>query len=163
MPKRENEKWVNARNKGLKYNAKEIVLAVNMIEKLEKTIDVVYYLMEHEGVESFVLMLMKADNIDLNTLLDREKRDTDILFEIDKEKGTNVLLCQDTKVDGGYHFAERVIKNILAAKGTNVYCSELEIRSTRHPTKNVIFKLIETFMRAQAENKTNEIVYKSLN
>jgi len=159
MSTRENE----AGKKNLKYKAEEIMLAVDMIENLEKTVDVVYYLMEHEGVESFVLMLMKADDIALQPLLDYEKRDTDILFEINKEKGTYVLLCQDTKIDGGYHFAERVIRNILSKEGKNVYCAELEVRSTQHTTKNVIFKLIEIFMKIQAEEQTNQIVYKSLN
>lgn len=156
---RENE----TRKQGLKFNAKEIVLAVKMIEELEKTIEVVYHLMEHEGVEAFVLILMTAENIDMATLLEYEKRDTDILFEIDKEEQIYVMLCQDTKVDGGYHFAQRVIRNILTQKGTNVYCSEVEVRSTRNQVKNVIFKLLEIFMKTKLEKKINEIVYKSLN
>ena len=156
---RENE----ARKQGLKFNAKEIVLAVKMIEKLEKTIEFIYHLMEHEGVEAFVLILITAENIDMATFLDHEKRDTDILFEIDKEEQIYVMLCQDTKVDGGYHFAERIIRNILSQKGTNVYCSEVEVRSTRNQVKNVIFKLLEVFMKTKLEKKINEIVYKSLN
>jgi len=159
MSTRENE----IRKNSLRFKAEEIVLAVNMIEKLEKTIEVVYYLMEHEGVESFVLLLVKAENVEMIPILEYEKRDTDILFEVDKEEAIYVMLCQDTKVDGGYHFAERIIKNIISKEGTDVFCSEVEVRSTRYQVKNVIFKLIETFMKAKLENKTNEIVYKSLN
>ncbi len=159
MNTRENE----IRKDSLRFKAEEIILAVDMIEMLEKTVEVVYYLMEHEGVESFVLMLITAEDIDLHTLLVHEKRDTDILFEINKEKGTYLLLCQDTKIDGGYRFAERIIRNILSNDGKNVYCAEVEVRSTKYPTKAVIFKLIETFMKIKAEEKTNEIVYKSLN
>jgi hypothetical protein len=159
MGTRENE----IRKNSLRFKAEEIVLAVNMIEKLEKTIEVVYYLMEHEGVESFVLLLVKAENVEMIPILEYEKRDTDILFEVDKEEAIYVMLCQDTKVDGGYHFAERIIKNIISKEGTDVFCSEVEVRSTRYQVKNVIFKLIETFMKAKLENKTNEIVYKSLN
>ena len=117
MNTRENE----MRKASSRFKAEEIILAVDMIKKLEKTVDVVYYLMEHEGVESFVLMLMTAENIDLNAMLDHEKRDTDILFEINKEKGTYLILCQDTKIDGGYHFAERINHNILSKEGKNVY------------------------------------------
>jgi hypothetical protein len=159
MGTRENE----IRKNSLRFKAEEIVLAVNMIEKLEKTIEVVYYLMEHEGVESFVLLLVKAENVEMIPILEYEKRDTDILFEVDKEEAIYVMLCQDTKVDGGYHFAERIMKNIISKEGTDVFCSEVEVRSTRYQVKNVIFKLIETFMKAKLENKTNEIVYKSLN
>ena len=159
MSTRENE----VRKNSLRFNANEIILAVDMIEKLEKTMDVVYYLMEHEDVESIVLLLITAQNLDMLALLEYEKRDTDILFEVNKEKATYVMLCQDTKVDGGYHFAERIIKNIVSKEGTDIYCAEVEVRSTRYKVKNVIFKLIETFMKAKAENKSSEIVYKSLN
>jgi len=159
MSTRENE----VRKNSLRFNADEIVLAVDVIEKLEKTIDVVYYLMEHEDVESFVLLLITANNVDMNALLNYEKRDTDILFELENDKSTYLMLCQDTKVDGGYHFAERILKNIISKEGTDIYCVEVEVRSTRHEVKNVIFKLIETFVKAKVENKSNEIVYKSLN
>jgi len=159
MGTRENE----VRKNSLRFKAEEIVLAVNMIEKLEKTIDVVYYLMEHEGVESFVLLLITAKNVEMTPILEYEKRDTDILFEVDKDEALYVMLCQDTKVDGGYHFAERIIKNVISKEGTDIFCSEVEVRSTRYQVKNVIFKLIETYMKAKVENKTNEIVYKSLN
>ncbi len=152
-----------SRKQRLTFNAKEIVLAVKMIEKLKKTIDVVYYLMEHEGVEAFVLIMITAENIDMSRLLEDEKRETDILFEIDKDEQIYVMLCQDTKVDGGYHFSERVIRNIVTKEGSNVYCSEVEVRSTRHQVKNVIFKLLEIFMKTKLEKKINEIVYKSLN
>jgi len=147
----------------LTFNGDEIVLAVKMIEKLEKTIEVIYHLMEHEGIEAFVLILITAENIDMANVLEHEKRDTDILFEIDKEEQIYVMLCQDTKVDGGYHFAERVIRNILAQKGTTIYCSEVEVRSTHHKIKNVILKLLELFTKTKIKKKINEIVYKSLN
>jgi len=159
MDVRENETG----KKGLKFNAKEIVLAVKMIEELEKAIEVVYHLMEHEGIESFVLMMITAENIDIASLLENKKRDTDILFEIDNEEKIYVILCQDTKIDGGYHFLERVIQDILSKKGENVYCSEIEVRSTHNQVKNVIFKLLETFMKIKLDKKKNQIVYKSLN
>lgn len=159
MNTRENE----VRRKSLRFKAEEILLAVNMIKKLEKTIEVIYYLMEHEDVESFVLLLITAKNVEMVPILEYAKRDTDILFEVDKDEALYVMLCQDTKVDGGYHFAERIIKNIVSKEGTDIFCSEVEVRSTRYQVKNIIFKLIETFMKAKAENKTNEIVYKSIN
>ena len=159
MEIRENE----LKKESLKFNAKKIILAVKMIEKLEKTIELVYHLMENEGVEAFVLIFITAKNIDMDTLLEYKKRDTDILFEIDKEEQMYVMLCQDTKVDGGYHFAGRIIGHIIEQGGTDVYCSEVEVRSTRHKIKNVILKLLEIFIKMKHEQKINEIEYKSLN
>jgi hypothetical protein len=159
MGKRENEN----RAANLRFNGKEIELAVKMLDKLQTTIDIIYYLMEHENEQAFVLMLLTAQDVDLNTLLEKEKRDTDILFEIDKEESLYVMLCQDTKVDGGYRFAERVIHNIQLDNGRDIYCTELEVRATHYSSKQVVLKLLETFVKSKLENKSNEIVFRSLN
>ena len=158
MGARENDN----RGEGLRFNGKDIQLAVKMLDKLEATIDIIYYLMENENQQAFVLMLLTAKDVDLNTLLDREKRETDILFEIDKEEPLYVMLCQDTKVDGGYRFAERLIRNIQLDKGSEIYCTELEVRATHYTPKQVILKLLETFAKSKLSNKSNEIVFRSL-
>ena len=159
MGKRENEN----RAANLRFNGSEIELAVKMLDQLQTTIDIIYYLMEHENEQAFVLMLLTAKDVDLNTLLENEKRETDILFEIDKEESLYVMLCQDTKVDGGYRFAERVIRNIQLDKGNEIYCTELEVRATHYSPKQVVLKLLETFVKSKLLNKSNEIVFRSLN
>ena len=159
MSTREYENRTNS----LRFNGHEIQLAAKMLDQLNTTIDIVYYLMEHEDEQSFVLMLVSAQDVDLAALLDKEKRDTDILFEIDQEDSLYVMLCQDTKVDGGYHFAERIIRHIQLDKGSDIYCTELEIRSTHYSPKQVILKLLETFIKSKHTNQSNEIVFRSLN
>ena len=72
-------------------------------------------------------------------------------------------MCQDTKVDSEYRFTERIIRNIVLGKGSDIYCSELEIRSTTHITKDVILKLVESYIKAKQENKSGEIAFRSLN
>ena len=119
MGARENDN----RNEGLRLNGNEIQLAVKMLDKLEAMIDIIYYMMENENQQAFVLMLLTAKDTELSTLLDREKRETDILLEIDKEEPLYAMLCQDTKVDGGYRFAERLIRNIQLDKGSDIYCT----------------------------------------
>lgn len=158
MDIRENEK----RRDSIKFTGKEIMLAAKMLDMLQTTIDIVYYLMEHENAESFVLMMLSAEDIDLPTLLAKEKRSTDFLFEIDKEESLYVMLCQDTKVDGGYRFAERIIRNIVLDKGREIYCTELEIRATHYAPKILILKLLETFIKSKQMNKSGEIIFRSL-
>lgn len=150
------------RKNSLRFSGNEIQLAVKMLDILQTTIDIMYYLMEHEDEQTFVLLLVTAKELDLGTLLDNEKRDTDILFEIDKEDALYVMLCQDTKVDGGYHFAERIIQNIQANNGSDIYCTELEIRATHYTPKQVILKLLETFLKSKQSNQSGEIVFRSL-
>ena len=151
------------RKGNLKFTGDDIVLTVALMEKLTNAIDIVYYLMDHQDEDTFVLLLMKAQNVELEILLESEKRESDILFEIDKEKSIYAMLCQDTKVDGGYRFAERIIGNIVSKEGTDIYCAELEVRSTNYKLRGVILKLVEIFIKAQQEGKSGEIIYKSLN
>lgn len=158
MGNRQNEN----RSSNLKFTGKEIELAATMLDRLETTIDIMYYLMDLEREQSFVLVLLTANEIDLNALLSKEKRETDILYEIDKEDSIYVMLCQDTKVDGGYRFAERVIRNIQLDNGTDIFCTELEVRVRHYSPKQVVLKLLETFVKSKQTNKTNEIVFRSL-
>lgn len=151
------------RKNSLRFNGKEIQLAAKMLDTLQTTIDIVYYLMEHEDEQAFVLMLLTAKELDLGMMLDNEKRDTDILFEIDKEDPLYVMLCQDTKVDGGYHFAQRIIDHIKSNNGSDIYCTVLEIRSRHYSPKQVILKLLETFTKSKQSDQSDEVVFRSLN
>ena len=159
MKNRENQ----SRPGSLRFNGDELTMAVNLVAVVEPTIDIVYHLMNNRDEESFVLMLMSAKNVDMGTLLEKEKRDTDILFEIDKDKSVYLMLCQDTKVDGGYRFAERIIRNIVLDNGSDIYCTELEVRTTRHIIKDVLLKLVESYIKTKQENKSGEIAFRSLN
>ena len=159
MAERENQ----TKKHSLRFTGDDIVLTITLMEKLKNAIDIVYYLMDHQDEDEFVLLLMNAENVELEMLLEEAKRDSDILFEIDKEKSIYAMLCQDTKVDGGYRFAERIIRNVISKDGTDIYCAELEVRSTSYNLKDVILKLVETFIKAKQDGKSGEIIYKSLN
>ena len=87
MSTHKNEK----RKKNAKFTSKEINLAVKMVDKIESTMDVIYYLMEQEGVESFVMLLLSVEEMDLASLIEEQKRSTDILFEIEKEESIFVI------------------------------------------------------------------------
>lgn len=158
MEVRENE----MQRDHIRFNGNDISLAAKMVDKLTSTIDIIYYLMNRREERSFVVMLVTAQNIDVKTLLTNEKRDTDILFEIDKEASLYAIVCQNTKIDGGYHFADRVLRSMLLNKGEEVYCTELEVRTTTHDIKYVILKLIEIFVKTKQEKKQGEVVFKTL-
>jgi len=150
------------RKNKLKYTEKEIRLATGMIEQLEDTLDFMYYLMDHSADNTFVLMLITAENIDLKRVLEKEKRDTDIVYEINKEENVYAMICQETKVDGGFHFAERIIRNLTLDNGKDIYCAELEVRITKYSPKDIIFRVVDGFVKARLEEKSGEIVFKSI-
>ena len=158
MQVRENE--MNRDN--IRFDGDNISLAATMVDKLTTTIDILYYLMGRREEEAFVIMLVSAQNIDVNTLLLKEKRNTDILFEIDKEESLYVLVCQGTKIDGGYYFGERVLRSMVVENGDDVYCVELEVKTTAHNIKYVVFKLIEMYIKTRQDKNEGELIFKTL-
>ena len=158
MQVRENE--MNRDN--IRFDGDNISLAATMVDKLTTTIDILYYLMGRREEEAFVIMLVSAQNIDVNTLLLKEKRNTDILFEIDKEESLYVLVCQGTKIDGGYYFGERVLRSMKSENADDIYCVELEVKTTAYDMKYVIFKLIEIYIKARQDKNEGELVFKTL-
>ena len=151
------------RRPSLRFNESEIKLALSVMDKMEKPIELMYYLMEREHEKPFVIILISAKDIELGSLLKSEKRDTDLLFEIEETKSLFALICQETRVDGGYRFAERLLRSVVSNNGHSVYCTEMEVRSTKYAIKEVIFKSIESYITALKENKESEIVFRSLN
>ena len=150
------------RRPNLRFDESEIKLALTMMEKLKKPMEVMYYLMERENEKPFVLILLSAKDVELGSLLETEKRDTDLLFEIDKEKNLFALICQETRVDGGYRFAERLLRTLELNNAHAVYCTEIEVRSTLYDIKEIIFKSIESYINVKKEQREGEIVFRSL-
>jgi hypothetical protein len=157
-----SEKVKQTRRPSLRFNESEIKLALSIMEKMEKPIELMYYLMERENEKPFVIILISAQDIELDSLLRTEKRDTDLLFKIEEDKNLFALICQETRVDGGYRFAERLLRSVVLNNGHSVYCTEMEIRSTKYAIKEVIFKSIECYITAKKEKKEGEITFKSL-
>ena len=157
-----NSEAKQSRRPSLRFNESEIKLSLNVIEKMERPIELMYYLMERENEKPFVIIMISADNIDLITVLAEQKRDTDLLFELDKDLNLFSLICQETKVDGAYRFAERLLRTLVSNDASNIYCTEMEIRSTSYDIREVLFKSIESYIVAIKDKKDGEIVFRSL-
>jgi len=158
MITRQNE----TKREEIRFNGNDITLAAKMLDDLSTTIEIVYYLMNRGEERSFVLMLVSAEEFDVGALLEEQKRDTDILFEINRNQSIYAVICQDTKIDGGYHFGERVMKYLQAKHAKEPYCIELEIRATTHDIKYIIFRVIEIYIAAKAAKRSGEIIFKTL-
>ncbi len=159
MKARTNEKTGHIR-----FSEHNITLVAKMLDKLSSTIDIMYFLMERREERGFVAMLISAKGIDdMEGLIRQQKRETDILFEIDPDNNLYALVCQDTKIDGGYHFAERLMKKSMEEGGSEVYCTELEVRSTSYKIRYIIYRLMELFIETKEKEQAGEVVFKALN
>jgi hypothetical protein len=158
MRNREND----AGRKNVRFNGDDIALTAKMLDKLSTTIEIVYYLMNRGEERSFVVMMVTAEECDVGSILQEQKRNTDILFELNKEENIYAIICQDTKIDGGYHFGERVMRHLKLSEAKDPYCIELEVRNTTYDIKFIIFKLMEMFIQTKEEERSGEVVFKAL-
>ncbi len=133
---------------------------IKLLDKLQYGIGVLYYLMDHNKKGAFTIALISANNIKLKKHISNNKRSTDILIKIDKN--FYALLCQDTEVDGGYYFMQRLVKTIQEAGGKDIYCAEIEIKNTDHKIQEIIFRLLNMYQRTKAKKADGEISFYAL-
>jgi len=145
-----------------RYTEKEIKLATNMVEELAVPLDLMFYLIDHSSENTFVLMLLTAEDVKVKTLLESEKRNTDIIYDIFPEENVYAMICQETKVDGGYRFAERIIRKLKEANGKDIYCSEIEVNNSKYTPKDVIFRVLDGFVKAREKRTSGEIIFKTI-
>lgn len=143
----------------LRFTESEIKLLLTVIKDLEKPLELMYYFLEKDTRKSFVLILISAKEVDLDVLLKGEKRDTDILFSVDREESLFALICQETKVDGAYRFAQRILSMLLQEGAKEIYCTEIEVSTTTYDLKDLIMKSVEKYFLAKKEKRENEIIF----
>ncbi len=146
----------------LKYTPNEIVMAAKIYEKLISTLEIACFLMKRDGQQDFLILLLSAKKVNVEKLLETEKRDTDFIVTIDENKNLYALICQDTKVKGGYVFGERLLRNIVLDGGTDIYCTQLDVRTINYKVKDVLFYLIDIFSKSKRDMRSGEIIFGSL-
>jgi hypothetical protein len=141
------------------FHEDEVKLAKTMMDKLRTTVEFLYYLMDHRGKMSFTMIMISADDLKLEHLLQKWKRKTDVLIEIDNINNVYVIICQSTDKEGGQKFAEILMSNINMHGGTVTYCVEAELTSTEHSIQEVIFNMVEKYIYIKQEQKSNEVFF----
>ncbi len=158
MKPRQNDGHKNS----FRYTETEIKLVTNMVKELEIPLDLMFYLLERNAENAFVLMLLTAKDVALQALLENEKRNEDIVYDFFPEENVYAMICQKTKIDGGYRFAERIIRKIKAEGGKDIYCSEIEVNNSKYTPKDVIFRVLNGFIKAREEGLSGEIIFKTI-
>jgi hypothetical protein len=152
--KRQNEK------SGIKE--KDFKRLIRLLDKLQHGVEILYYLINSGRGGTFTVSLISASNIKLKKHISQKKRSTDILIKIEKKSGLYALICQDTEVDGGYYFMQRLVKTIHEQGGTDIYCAEVGIKNTDHKIQEIIFRLLNMYQRTVAQKEDGEISYYAL-
>jgi hypothetical protein len=141
---------------------KDFKKLILLLDKLQHGIGVLYYLMDNGKKGTFTISLISASDIELKKHISDIKRDTDTLIKIDKSSNLYAIISQETEVDGGYYFMQRLINLIKEKNGTDIYCAEIAIKNTEHRAQEIIFRLLNMYQRAKAKKEDGEISYYAL-
>ncbi len=146
----------------ISFHEDEVKLAKKMIDTLRTTMEFLYYLMDNRNKTTLTMILLSTQGLNLDVMLQKWKRQTDILFEIDKINNVYVLICQSTDHDGGQKFAEILLTNIHMNGGTSTYCVASELKTTSNTIQEVIFKTVEKYMIIKKDNFENQVFFTRL-
>jgi len=141
----------------ISFHENEVKLAKTAMDKLRTTIEFFYYLMEYRDKKSFTMIMISAEDLLLKVPLKKWKRQSDVLIEIDPVLNVYVIISQSTDSEGGKRFAEILLSNIDMNGGEGTYCVETDVTSTEHAIQEVIFKMVEKYMRIKQEEKSNQV------
>ena len=144
------------------YNADELMLGINLYEKTESIIEVLYHLMKYGRLKSFSVILTHSPMDNFGDFLEKEKRDTDILIEVDSEKNVYALLCQETQVDGGYYFVRRLTQASRKFEKNKIIATVTALESIRYDIKDVIFIILDSYLKLLEGDSKHDIVYRTL-
>lgn len=153
----EGEKRRNSSD--LTFPEDEVKLAKTMMAELKTTMEFFHYLMNHRGESSLAMILLSSDDVKLDHLLPKWKRQSDVLFELDKANNVYVIICQSTDSHGGKQFAEILMSNIRLHSDSDTYCVVSEPRTMRSSIQKVIFEMVEKYLLIKEDKKANKVFF----
>jgi len=149
------------KNNDIAFPEDEVKLAKTMMDELKTTMEFFHYLMNHRGESSLTMILLSSDDVRLDHLLPKWKRQTDVLFELDKVNNVYVIICQSTDSNGGKQFAEILMSNIRLHGESDIYCVVAEPKTMKSSIQDVIFEMVEKYISIKEEQKANQVFFTS--
>ena len=147
----------------MSFPEEEVKLVKTMLDEMGTTLEFFYYLMNNKRESSTMMILLSADDVSLENLLPKWKRNTDVLFELDRQRNVYVILCQSTDREGVEQFAEILIANIRLHSAGDIYCVVSESKTTSSSAQEVIFKLVERYIKIKDAGKANKVYFTDFN
>jgi len=144
------------------YDEFTLKLGIRLYQEGELPLEFLYRLMSSRRLRSFSVILIHSPIEGFGDYLKRQKRKTDLLFELDKEHEAYVFFCQETKVEGGYLFLKRLLRE-GKENYPEIYASIVGVENTRYPIRDLTFIVMDGFVKAiDAETDEERVYYRSV-
>ena len=145
------------------YDEATLKLGMKFYSKSELPLELLYHLMSANRLHSFSIIVIQTVMKDFGSFLKKHKRKTDLLFKLDSGKGIYALFCQETQVDGGYYFLQRLSAKIEEEGVTDIRAAIVGVESTQYPIRDLMFIVLDSFVKVQmAEEEEEKIFYRTV-
>ena len=145
----------------LEYDEKAMKLGIEFYRQSEIPLDLLYHLMKAKRLRGFSAIMIRSSMAEFGDFLQRQKRKTDLLHPISPEEGIYALLCQETQVDGGYYFIRRLLGE-MGEEADGVCAAIVGVESTRYPIRDLMFIVLDSFIRAMDPENGEKIVHRTV-
>ncbi len=151
------------RSETLHEDVNRVLLSAAMLQSLRSLVEATMRLYKRKSEPTyFSLIAVYAATEDLEALLAKEKRTSDILVAIDGMRNHYALLCLDTKVQGGFHFAQRLMHRLKTTFAEEAYIVAADVRNMENDTGDIVTALADTLWEARTTRKNGEVILRSL-
>ena len=148
-------------SKKLIYDENIMRIGLVLYKKSEITIEILYHLMKTKRIDSFSAIIVSSKMKNLGKFLQREKRSTDLLIELDPVNNIYGMFCQETQVDGGFYFMRRLQHHQELGKH-NLYAAIIGVESTHYPYKDLLFIILDTYIKLMNSETDDTILFKTV-
>jgi len=143
-------------NRPVRYDEWAMKLGVEFYQHSEVPMRLLYHLMKGKRLHSFSAIMLQSDLEDFGEFLKTHKRKTDLLYDVSPREGIYALLCQETQVDGGYYFMQRLKGLMEQAKGPGLTAAIVGVESTIYPVQDLIFIVLDDFVELMTSQEPLE-------
>ncbi len=142
------------------YKENNLKFALKFYKKSGLALDIIYRMLSTRRIRSFSVIVVQSKYNNFHSFLKENKRQTDLLVKIDKKEGIYALLCQETKVDGGYFFMKRLLDK---DKQIDMRMSIVGIESAKYDIKDILFIILDSFLKVKnAKSEKEKIYYRTI-
>ncbi len=140
----------------IEYNEDQLLLGIDTIDKLGKITEMMLYFLDKRQIK-FSYILIHSDSDNFEAFLKQEKRNTDVLIPL-ANKNLFAIVCQETDIEGGYRFAERLIRLLdMEENAKSLSCNVMTVSTTYYDVNHIIFRLLDSYHMLNAKDPDDRI------
>ena len=149
-------------SKKLEYDEKAMELGIRLYEKGEIPLTLLYHLLKSKRLNSFSAVMIQSDMEDFGVFLKEQKRKTDLLFDIEAGENIYVMFCQETKVDGGFYFVRRLVKELEESGKGKIKAAIIAVESAKYPIRDLMFIILDTYIKVVKNDEVEDVLFRTI-